>query len=193
MFRQIFPALALALMVTAAPAQAQQHVPKHVNTTASLAPMVEKAKAGDSDAQYVVAMRYERGQDVTQSFTEANTWFKLAAAQGNSMAEFKLGDHSQFGKGVPVNLAEAAKWYQRAAEHDNYAAQHALGRLYLSGDGVKQDFVEGYFWLSLASLDKQYAADSTRSENLLKPAQIAAVKARIDKWRKEKAKDKKKG
>lgn len=195
MFRLFFSLIALALISTS-PAVAARPDMHHVDTSAIFIQTLTKAKAGDAASQYLIGLRFETGQDVKQSFPESNQWFQKAAAQGLSMAELKLGDHYQFGKGMPVNLVEAVKWYSQAAAQDNYVAQHALGKLYLSGDGVKQDFVEGYFWLSLAALEKQYAVDRDRSANLLKPDQIAAVKARVDKWRKdraEQAKQEKKG
>lgn len=184
MFRTIVPLVVIAAVLVSQPADAStvRHS-RHVDTSAIFAPMLAKANAGDGTAQYVVGMRYERGQDVKQSFVESSKWFRKAADQGVSMAQLKLADHYKFGRGVTLDLAEAAKWYRKAAEQDNFAAQHALGKLYLSGDGVKQDFVEGYFWLSLAATNKEYAADRDRSASLVKPDQLAAVKARVEKWR----------
>jgi TPR repeat protein len=185
MMRNAITSIAFAILA-ALPAYAHassfHHHTRHVDTSASYAPMLEKANAGDATAQYVIGMRFERGQDVKQNSVEATNWFRKAAEQGHSMAQLKLGDHFQYGKGVPVDLAQAAKWYQKAAEQDNFAAQHALGKLYLSGDGVKQDFVEAYFWLSIAADDRQYAVDREHAANLLKPDQLSAMTARVDKW-----------
>lgn len=191
MLRTVVPLVIVAAVLASPPAVASpfSHTPHRPDTSAIFAPVLEKANAGDAPAQYAVGMRYERGQDVKQSFAEASKWFQKAADQGVTLAQLRLGEHYQYGRGVPLNLAEATKWYRKAAEQDNFAAQHALGKLYLSGDGVKQDFAEGYFWLSLAAADKQYAADRDRSAPLLKADQLAAVKARVEQWRQERSRN----
>ena len=58
------------------------------------------AEKGNADAQYHLALCYEKGQDVPQDFPEALRLYRLAADQGNVKALFRLGLFYYSGKGV---------------------------------------------------------------------------------------------
>ncbi len=53
------------------------------------------------------------------NFTEAVTWFRLAADQGYAMAQYDLGVMYQFGRGVPLNKVEAYARFSAAAAGGN--------------------------------------------------------------------------
>ena len=44
------------------------------------------ARKGDAIAQYNIGTMYDKGEGVTQSYTEALKWYRLAAEQNNANA-----------------------------------------------------------------------------------------------------------
>ena len=112
---------------------------------------VNRAEAGDSTAQYEMAVRYANGEGVTQSYRDAMAWFAKAAANGNDNAQWKLGLGYIKGIGVPPDERKAAAWFKRAANQGHIQAQSALSDLYLSGRGVPRDYVRAYTWASIAA------------------------------------------
>jgi hypothetical protein len=112
---------------------------------------LNQAKAGDSAAQYEMAMRYADGEGVPQNYRDAMAWFAKAAASGNDNAQWKLGLGYIKGIGVPQDARKAAVWFKRAANHGHIRAQSALSDLYLSGRGVPRDYVRAYTWASIAA------------------------------------------
>jgi hypothetical protein len=111
---------------------------------------VDQAEAGDSTAQYEMAVRYADGEGVPQNYRDAMAWFAKAAANGNDNAQWKLGLGYLKGIGVPHDARKAAVWFKRAANQGHIRAQSALGDLYLSGRGVPRDYVRAYTWASIA-------------------------------------------
>jgi hypothetical protein len=112
---------------------------------------VSQAKAGDSTAQYEMAVRYADGAGVPQNYRDAMAWFAKAAANGNDNAQWKLGLGYIKGIGVPHDARKAAVWIKRAANHGHIRAQSALSDLYLGGRGVPRDYVRAYTWASIAA------------------------------------------
>jgi TPR repeat protein len=112
---------------------------------------VNQAEAGDSTAQYEMAVRYADGEGLPQNYRDAMAWFAKAAANGNDNAQWKLGLGYIKGIGVPHDARKAAVWFKRAANHGHIPAQSALSDLYLSGRGVPRDYVRAYTWASIAA------------------------------------------
>ena len=52
----------------------------------------ERAKQGNSDAQYNLGLKYDKGQGVPQDNQSAMKWYKLAAKQGNPDAQKRYGE-----------------------------------------------------------------------------------------------------
>ena len=77
-------------------------------------------------AQNNLGVMYALGKGVTRNFTEAEKWYRLAAAQGNVKAQLSLGLIYEKGYGVAKNSAESIKWYRLAAYQGNAAAQNKL-------------------------------------------------------------------
>jgi hypothetical protein len=113
--------------------------------------IVNQADAGDSTAQYEMALRYADGEGVLQNYQDAMAWFAKAAVNGNDNAQWKLGLGYIQGIGVPHDERKAVVWFKRAANHGDIRAQHALSDLYLSGRGVPRDYIRAYTWLSIAT------------------------------------------
>jgi Sel1 repeat len=112
---------------------------------------LNKAKAGDSTAQYQMALRYADGEGVLQSFQDAMAWFAQAASAGKSNAQWKLGLGYLKGIGVPQDDGKAIMWLKRAANNGHTPAQNALSDLYFSGRGVPLDYVRAYTWANIAA------------------------------------------
>jgi len=75
-----------------------------------------RAKFGDADAQYKIAVMYNTGKIVSKDNQEALKWYRKAAEQGNAYAQNNLA--VMYDKGVENVLEddiEALKWYLIAA------------------------------------------------------------------------------
>jgi TPR repeat protein len=75
----------------------------------------ELAEQGDADAQYNLALMYERGEGVVQDYAAAVKWYTLAAEQGDADAQFLLGAMYALGAGVVQDYALAHMWANIAA------------------------------------------------------------------------------
>jgi hypothetical protein len=113
--------------------------------------ILNRANAGDSIAQYEMALRYADGEGVPQNYQYAMAWFAKAAAKGNDKAQWKLGLGYIKGIGVPHDERKAVVWFKRAANHGDIRAQSALSDVYLSGRGVPRDYVRAYTWANIAA------------------------------------------
>jgi len=146
--------------------------------------VLNRANAGDSIAQYEMALRYADGEGVPQNYRDAMAWFAKAAANGNDNAQWKLGLGYIKGIGVPHDERKAAAWFKRAANQGNIGAQSALSDLYLSGRGVPRDYVRAYTWASIASGLGGNANDRLRViGSRMTTAQIKDAHRRISSWR----------
>ena len=108
------------------------------------------AEQGDAEGQLHIGYRYSVGQGVSQDYTEAVRWYRLAADQGNATAQYNLGVRYDNGEGVPLDYGEAVRWYRLAADQGVAFAQIGLASMYASGEGVPQNDVEAHMWFDLA-------------------------------------------
>jgi len=92
------------------PTKAEKQSEDGTASTSSLA-----AEQGRADAQFAIGSRYEDGQGVPQSYTEAMKWYRLAAEQGNAWAQFRLGMMYREGRGAPHDFVQAYMWLNLAA------------------------------------------------------------------------------
>src|SRR5262249_17571412 len=76
-----------------------------------------KAEAGDSQAQAQLGDLYAKGEGVTNSYSEAAKWYRLAVEKGCPEAELGLGQLYEAGQGVSKDLDRAVQLYRQAAEH----------------------------------------------------------------------------
>lgn len=84
------------------------------------------AESEHAEAQAMVGYMYERGEGVSQNYTEAVRWYRKAAEQGVELAQLFLGNMYVAGIGVEQDLSEAEKWYRLAAAQGNNDAQKML-------------------------------------------------------------------
>jgi putative methionine-R-sulfoxide reductase with GAF domain len=147
--------------------------------------ILNRAEAGDSIAQYEMALRYADGEGVSQNYQSAMAWFAKAAANGNNDAQWKLGLGYIKGIGVPHDERKAAVWFKRAANHGDIRAQSALSDLYLSGRGVPRDYVRAYTWAAIATGMRENDNDRLRViGSRMTIVQIEDAHRRISSWRK---------
>lgn len=78
--------------------------------------LLARARAGDSDAQYELALRYRDGAwGVDADPIQALAWLRQAAHHGNAMAMLALSDAYRAGQlGLAPNPAKAEKWHHMA-------------------------------------------------------------------------------
>ncbi len=97
--------------------------------------LIQKAEAGDPDAQYMISKIYRLGDKWTdKNASECFYWTKRAAESGVIYAQRVLGDMYQFGICTGVNHGEVVKWYQKAADQNDPLAQNSLALIYSKGD-----------------------------------------------------------
>lgn len=91
--------------------------------------LLEKAQAGDIEAQFQVAEKYHVGLGVDENEVEAVKWYKKAALQGHVESMRKLGlIYYIGGDGVPEDDAESEKWYTMAKNAENNEAKDDKNR-----------------------------------------------------------------
>lgn len=76
---------------------------------------LEKARKGSADAQYQLGLLYLTGRGTLQDFSEAATWFILAAEQNHPLAQYELGLLYQIGQGVEMDNEKSYMWFNLAA------------------------------------------------------------------------------
>jgi hypothetical protein len=113
--------------------------------------ILNRAKAGDSTAQYEMGLRYADGEGMPQNYQDAMAWFAKAAQNGNDRAQWKLGLGYMKGIGVLLDERTAVAWFKRAANQGEIRAQSALSDAYLSGRGIPRDYVRAYTWAAISA------------------------------------------
>ena len=100
--------------------------------------ILEKAQAGDAEAQYLTGLYYEDKGDVNEAFQ----WYNHSAMQGfvygiNAVAIYYL-------KGIAVkrDVSRAIALLESIAEKEPTAKAN-LGHIYLEGEGCPQDIQKG--------------------------------------------------
>jgi len=143
---------------------------------AALEKDMQMADGGDPAAQVRVAVRYERGQEVSQNCFEALDLYRKAADQGDLRGQYHLGRMYYSGECMGKDLGEAAKWMKTAAERGFADAQQVFGKMCFNGEGVARDRVTACMWMILAAsrgnaeannLLRLMASDLTRDELIM--------------------------
>ena len=123
----------------------------------ALTALEKQAEAGDSIAQYNLALQLE-GKG---GLPEAVAWYQKAADQKLREAEYNVGYMYAHGKGLPESDVNAELWFRRAAEQGLAVAQHTMGIFYAEGrGGVEQSFVKATNWHRKAAEQGLAAAQS---------------------------------
>ena len=154
--------------------------------------LVEKAKAGDADAQFDLGGMYRFGVGVPKDYVEAVKWISKAAEQGDAESQLNLGDMYRRGNGVPKDDVEAAKWVRKAAEQGDADAQFNLGVMHYVGRRAPKDYARAYMWLNLAAAKGSEKAAEGRDKlaKRMTKEQIAESQKLTREWVARKAKEK---
>lgn len=87
----------------------------------------QRAEAGDTDAQFLLAKNYESGRSgLKKDFVQAAYWYRIPALKGDPWAQASLGLLYRFGKGVGLDLAEAYFWLALATSRTTGADSESL-------------------------------------------------------------------
>jgi localization factor PodJL len=118
------------------------------------------AMAGDTAAEFEIAIRFAEGRGVPANERQAAHWLELAAKQGSAPAQFRLGGYYEKGIGVKKDLAAARDLYLAAAAKGNGKAMHNLAVLYAEGINGRSDYRTAVLWFRKAAdrgiTDSQY-------------------------------------
>lgn len=93
----------------------------------------ELAEQGDAQAQFDLAVLYETGDGILQSYKEAAKWFQKAAEQGVFEAQYNLAKMYEEGRGVEQNYQEAKKWYGKVCDNGEQKGCDEYARLTKAG------------------------------------------------------------
>jgi len=91
---------------------------------------LKSAKAGNSEAQYKLAMAYKSGKKAPKNPKISLKWLKKAAISNHGDAQYELA--SLYFEGSPLvkkNQHQARKWYQKAADNNHRQANRALDKI----------------------------------------------------------------
>ena len=113
----------------------------------SLNYVIEKAKQGNAEYQYVLGTHYYNIKD----YNLAVYWTKKAADQGLISAQSNLGVCYFNGQGVNQDYDQAVFWYQKAADQGLISAQNNLALCYVKGTGVSQSHSMAAYWYKKAA------------------------------------------
>lgn len=122
--------------------------------------LLEKARAGDPEAQYEVGRTYAYAEKEHGKFDEGLKLLTKAAEQGHAEAQEVLGQALWVGElvGFPTDKKNGIKWLKKAAENGQSAAQANLGVYYYYGNSVKQDFKIARRYLESAAQQREESA-----------------------------------
>lgn len=93
----------------------QQGMERAAGQAIPLEQLRQAASEGAAAAQYLLALRLERGTGVLQNYSQALQWFTAAAQQGHRRAQQRLGHYYHSGLGGGQDRAAARHWLEQAA------------------------------------------------------------------------------
>ncbi len=115
----------------------------------SVSELSVRASQGNDHAQFYLAKRLQKGQDIAQDTKKAVEWYTRAAEQGVAPAQLNLAIMYLRGEGVEPNLEQARKWLEKAAMRGDNRASYTLELL----DEKQKNLVDAYKWYDLAARD----------------------------------------
>jgi TPR repeat protein len=104
------------------------------------------AEQGNPAAQNNIGHMHEEGLGVRQSYTEAMSWYRMAADSQLAEAQHNIGLLYYRGYGVSQNVKEALRWFRLAAQQELPDAEYMIARIFHQTDGFEQDFAEALRW-----------------------------------------------
>ena len=101
--------------------------------------LLERAKQGDSEAQYQLGQLNYLGENVKKNYRVAFEWYKKAAESGHVLAQRMVAEMYISGKKIGKDDKKAFYWMLCAAMQGDIAACERLAGMYLSGYGCIED------------------------------------------------------
>lgn len=126
------------------------------------------AQNGNSHAQFFLAKRLQKGQDMPIDAKSAVHWYTEAANQGVAPAQLNLGIMYLKGEGVAHDLVQAKFWLERAAQLGDNRASYALAIL----EEKEQKLVDAYKWYDLSTREAMLD-DTVKNKARSKIGQLA--------------------
>lgn len=171
-----------------ASAELISNVPLNASRFDTLSPteLINQARAGNQQAQFFLAKRYQKGLGITQNYQQAIQWYTTAAKQDIAPAQLNLAMMYIRGEGVQPNAQQARYWLEKAAKLGDNRASYTLAML----DEKERKLVDAYKWYDLAARDGMLS-DQVRSKAQSKIGQlalnlssqdIATARSRADSW-----------
>lgn len=117
----------------------------------ALVALMEKAAAGDADAQHALGVRYRDGIGTEANYSTAADWFESAAQQGHVPSQLGLGIMYRQGLGRPRDLDLAKLWLHAAARAGDPDAQKLLGEVYVDSTAAAPDYFQAARWFRAAA------------------------------------------
>ena len=101
--------------------------------------------AGSADAMNALGAQYYDGsRGFAQSFAQAISCYKLAAAAGSRQAQENLGYCYYYGRSVPVDYEKAFHYFALGAFDGHLVSLYKIGDMYLNGYYVEKNPVEAF-------------------------------------------------
>ena len=110
-----------------------------------------KANKGNMNAQYDLAVCYQKGLKVAVNHQKAFFWFQKAATNGSIYAQLSLGECYFKGLGTPVNEKLAFTYFKESLAGGNKDALTPLGLCYYAGKGTYQDGLKAFDYFQRAA------------------------------------------
>jgi TPR repeat protein len=123
--------------------------------------------AGDSQAQYKLALILLKGDFVSQDIKNGIYWLQTSARQGHVGALYVLGVYYITGSKVKKDEYRAHHIFKLAARKKHRKSMHNLGITYLYGMGVKKDKKKALHWLQMAKKNIKQKANKTKIKHNL--------------------------
>jgi len=115
--------------------------------------MLSRAKDGNADAQYDLAVACALGRHgAKRDRGRAAAWYKKSADAGKIEAIVGLADCYKDGEVADKGLADAIPLYEKAAQKGDWRAQHVLALdIYSSGEQMAADYAKAVKWALIAA------------------------------------------
>lgn len=134
---------------------------RDVSAQAQINALMEKAQAGDADAQFQLAVLGLSGRLGQNNTREGVRLLGAAANAGHTEARFLMATLLLHGRGgVVKDEARALAIYREQADAGDPRAQNALGQMLLNGQGGPKNAAEAVRWFTRAAEQNFAAAQS---------------------------------
>lgn len=116
-----------------------------------LQPLLRRAKKGDPNAQFLVAMLYLNGEEIRKDISKALFWLEKSSENGDADAIMRLGELYWCGSGkICVNEIRAIELFKRAANKGVVKAQYLLGVIFATDEKFYNP-TEAVIWYRMAA------------------------------------------